>query len=380
MLKRVVLLIVLVVASGCDHWIEKLEPQETGFARHVFDLLQHRDFAALEDIAGPGLRSDDFPAQLSEMAAMIPAEATISSDATSVNVSTTNGYTKSSVNMVYQFPSGWLQFDIASEGSEGARTLTWISLQPTAAQASVGFLPLLALIPLVVMVLTLIGTVMYRRRIERREALRTTPDERGRRARWSMSIENAGTREPWLYRLIGIRRVALNSALGVEECRRRLKASIDRELILFQLSEPERNEFQGQVRTSRFRIFRKRSVIFSSKYQAFLYGRFVSDVSSTGIRCWIGPQRLVLGLAAAFLLFAWVMFNVVGIVHAIQPFDFVFLLPPIFVTVLMAAGFAMQRKRMLTDGPYLLDFLSQTLEASEAPVVPSGSVERVAPR
>jgi hypothetical protein len=381
MLKRILLLIVLVVASGCDHWIEKLEPQETGFARHCFELLQHRDFAALENIAGPGLRSDDFASQLSEMAKMIPGEAPISSDATSVNVSTTNGYTKSSVSMVYQFPSGWLEFSIASEGSGGSRALTWISLRPTAAQASVAFLPLLGLIPAVVIVLALIGTVIYRRRIGRRDALRTTPEERARRERWSSTIENAGAQEPWLYRLIGIRHVALNSALSTEACRQRLSASIARESLMFRLTEPQRDEFQGRVGRSVFRIARKRSIVFSSKYQAFLYGRLAPDAPGTRIHCWIGPQRLVLGLAIVFLLFAWLMFPTAGIGQGgLRLFDVIFLLPPVLVTAFMAAGFAISRKRMLADGPYLLDFLAQTLEATEARAARSSSVERIISR
>jgi len=93
MLKRLLLLVVLLVASGCDDWVEKLAPSETAFARHCFSLLQRRDFAAIETLAAPSLRSDNFRAHLSDMAALIPPGDPISSQAVSVNISTTNGYT-----------------------------------------------------------------------------------------------------------------------------------------------------------------------------------------------------------------------------------------------------------------------------------------------
>ncbi len=103
MLKRLLLLIAVLVTSGCDGWVEKLAPETTGFARHCFSLLQRRDFAAIEAIAAPDLRTAGFEAHLGEMAALIPVEAPISSYAVNVNVSTTNGYTTSTVGMVYVF-------------------------------------------------------------------------------------------------------------------------------------------------------------------------------------------------------------------------------------------------------------------------------------
>src|SRR5690349_17632047 len=111
MLKRIVLLfLAIIVLSGCDHWVEKLAPESTGFARHCFELLQQRDFAALEALASPGLRDSGLAAQLTTLAGQIPAEAPIASEATSVNVATTNGYTVTRVTMAYQFQSGWLAF------------------------------------------------------------------------------------------------------------------------------------------------------------------------------------------------------------------------------------------------------------------------------
>jgi hypothetical protein len=107
MVQRLLLLVVVLVASGCDHWVEKLASTETAFARHCFDLLQHRDYAALDALAAPQLRAADFEAHLSEMAALIPAEEPISSDAAHLNVSTSNGYTIATVGMIYFQAAGW---------------------------------------------------------------------------------------------------------------------------------------------------------------------------------------------------------------------------------------------------------------------------------
>src|ERR1700760_4193040 len=125
MLRRLVLLLLVCVSvSGCGDWVSKLEPEETGFARHCFDLLQHRDFEAIDALADPELRAADLDARLGDMAALIPSEAFTASQATSVNVSTTNGDTRSTVGMIFQFPSGALQLDISSASSNGVRTLT----------------------------------------------------------------------------------------------------------------------------------------------------------------------------------------------------------------------------------------------------------------
>jgi len=114
--------------------------------------------------------------------------------------------------MEYQFPSGWLKFDIAAEGSGDVLPLTWISLGPTEAPTPMGFLPFLGLIPVVVIVLALVGAVIYRRRVKQRETLQTPPDVQHRRGEWSIALDDAGARMPWLYRLIGIREIDLTAA------------------------------------------------------------------------------------------------------------------------------------------------------------------------
>jgi hypothetical protein len=165
MLKRLLLLIVLLVASGCDHWVEKLAPVTTGFARHCFDLLQKRDFAALETLTAPRLRTADLHARLVELAAQVPAAAPISSDAISVNVSTVNGYTTSTAGMIYQFQSGWLEFDITAEGSDDRLALTSIRLQPTVPPVAFDPTPILFAVPIIIGIgLVVIGVVVYRRR------------------------------------------------------------------------------------------------------------------------------------------------------------------------------------------------------------------------
>ncbi len=378
MLRRLLLLLVLLVASGCDHWIEKLEPQETGFARHVFDLLQHRDFATIEGMAGPNLRGGDFSAQLAGMAALIPAETPIASDATSINVSTANGYTKSSVTMVYQFSTGWLELSIASEGRDDARTLTWISLQPTAARGTVdGFVPFLTFIPLVVMVLALIGIIIYRRRAAKRERLETTPEEQQRRQHWSIALGDIGGRTSWFDRVVGIRRITLITTLSADECHRRLSASVASEAV-FRLKEPPHSEVQGWVRPSRFRITRKRSMFLSERYPLFLYGDLVADRTGTRVPCRLGPQRLVLGLAAGFLLVVWTMPLAFDVSHG--GFTLVSLLGPLMMTGFMALGFSLSSRTTLKAGPHLLDFVAQTLDAAEAPAARSGSTQPVVRR
>jgi hypothetical protein len=380
MLRRLLpLLLLLVALTGCGHWIEKLEPEETGFAQHCFALLQHQDFAALESMTAATLRTPDFEAHLRDMAALIPAEAPISSEATSVNVTTTNGYTTSTVGMVFGFHSGWLKLDIASEVNDGIRTLTWISLQQATAPGPVEFAPALAAIPVVAMIAILAGLIFYRRRVEKQDAARTTPGERERRHAWSMAVDQGGAQTFWLYRVVGVRRFVLTSALSPEQCRKRLADAIERESIFFRLREPQHNEFEGRVKESGFRITRLRSVIFTDKYKTFLYGRFGTDASGTRIECWLGPQRLVLGLAAVFLFFLWVMFPAFGIVQqGFHLFTLILLVGPAVMTALMGAGFAFSRKRIVADGPYLLDFVAQTLEATEAPAPRSSSVMRVA--
>jgi hypothetical protein len=382
MLNRLLLLIVLLVASGCDHWMEKLAPATTGFARHCFDLLQKHDFAALEALASPGLRTDDLRDRLAELAAQIPDGTPISSDAATFNVSTNNGYTTATVGMVYQFPSGWLEFDIAAEGRGDDLELTAISLRPGAPPApAFAFLPLLIAVPAAVTALVLIGRLIYRRRSARREALEMPSEEQARQQMWSAVLEEAGTRTSWFFRLLGIRRVELISRLGPEQCRGRLLASIGGEWTLFSWGKVPHSEYEGAIGHSSFRFTRKRSMFFGNRYPTFLYGRLIADGTGTRIQCRLGPQRLVLALAGVFLFFAGVVFPAEAIRQiGPHPSALLALLFPLLITAFMAAGAAAGRRRVVEDGPELLDFLSQTLEATEAPASRLRSIERAVRR
>src|SRR5581483_3578620 len=124
----------------------------------------------------------------------------------------------------------------------------------------------------------------------------------------------SGRRISWLERLLGIRRVTLISALSPEECRKRLSGSVGSEAF-FRFREPPRSEVQGRVGPSRFRIYRKRSMLLSERYPLFLYGALSPDRAGTRVECWLGPQRLVLGLAAVFVLFIWMVIPIFAISH-----------------------------------------------------------------
>ncbi len=202
-----------------------------------------------------------------------------------------------------------MAFDIAAEGRDDAPALTWISLRPTEVPVAAGMAPIMLAFPIIILGLALVGVVVYRRRVERREALQTTPAMHEQRHAWSVLLVGAAT--PWLYRFLGIRRIELTAPLSPEECKQRLRDALEGEWALFRWGKP-RSGFQGRVGQSRFRISRKESIFFASRYQTFLYGSLSTDGAATRLRCSLSPQRLLFVLVGVFLLFAWTAFPAVS--------------------------------------------------------------------
>jgi hypothetical protein len=346
MAKRLLLLIALLVTAGCGDWVSKLAPQETTFARHCFELLQRRDFAAIEALASPELRTADFPAQLSAMAAQIPAEAPISSQATNVNVQTTNGYTISTIGMAYRFPSGWLEFDVSAAGSD-APALTAIRLQPTTAPVVLAFAPALIALPLAAGVLVLIGVLIYRRRTKREGT--PLPVESGRPSRS-------------LLRWSGDETIELISPLPQEECIARLRQAVGSEWSLSGGAPAI-----GRVGDASFRIRKRLPAAVHNSFQTRLRGTLSPAGTGTHLHCHLGMHPLIgifmplwFCLVLAFAA-GWI---VIGVERGATGMQFwAGLIIPVFMLVFGVGLIAFGRFLARNERPFLLDFLRQTVDA-----------------
>jgi hypothetical protein len=337
LLKRVFLLFLLVAVSGCDHWVEKLAPESTGFAKHCFDLLQQHDFTALKALASPDLPQSELEAQLADLAAQIPAEAPISSEATSVNVNTTNGYTVSRVTMAYQFQKGWLEFDVSAEGSD-TPAFTAMSLHPTTAPTAIGYLPVLFAVPVVIVAVVLIGIAIHRRR----------------RGRQGASAERE--------RMPAGSNVALLSPLPREDCAERLRDAVDSGWTGFG-NKPA----IGRVDETSFRIRKRLPAAVHNSFQSYLTGRMESDGNATRVLCRFGMHPFV----RVFMVVWFVMlfaFGVAGIVipghgNGEHTFPIVAATVSIGMAVFGVGLVYFGRFFARNEQQFLLDFLAQTIEA-----------------
>jgi hypothetical protein len=340
LLKRVFLLFLLVAVSGCDHWVEKLAPESTGFAKHCFDLLQQHDFTALKALASPDLPQSELEAQLADLAAQIPAEAPISSEATSVNVNTTNGYTVSRVTMAYQFQSGWLEFDVSAEGSD-TLAFSAMSLHPTTAPMAIEYLPALFAVPVVIVAAVLIGIAIHRRRRVRPDAPQVT-------ATGPERMPAGG-------------RIELLSPLSREVCAARLRDAVDSGWRIFG-GKPA----IGRVDESSFRIRKRLGATFHNSFQTYLTGRLESDGSGTRVQCRFGMHPFVRGFMA--LWFAMLLaFTAAGIMMgahgSARGFPLVGIIGPAIMAVFGVGLVFFGRFFARNEQRFLLDFLAQTIEA-----------------
>jgi len=346
MLKRIVLLfLAIIVLSGCDHWVEKLAPESTGFARHCFELLQQRDFAALEALASPGLRDSGLAAQLTTLAGQIPAEAPIASEATSVNVATTNGYTVTRVTMVYQFQSGWLAFDVSAEGSD-TLALTAISLRPTTAPVVLGFIPVGIAIFVGVAVLVVIGVVIYRRR-----AVATSA------APMAAPAPVPGMSRGWF----GQERCELISPISRQECVARLHDAVGSRWSLF-----DTKPAIGRVGESSFSIRKRLRASFHNSLQTYLTGRLKADGAATRLLCRFGMHPFVIGFMAIWfgMLVCFTIAAIVALARgAIAQSNGMIVVGHVMMWIFGIGLVAFGRFLARNERQFLLDFLQQTIDA-----------------
>ena len=354
MRKCVFLLFLFVALSGCDHWVEKLAPESTGFAKHCFELLQQHDFAALEALASPGLRESGLRAQLTDLATQIPAEAPISSEATNVNVSTTNGYTVSRVAIAYQFPSGWLELDVSAEGSD-TLALTGLSLRPTTAPMAIEYIPFVFVIPVVSIAAVLIGIAVNRRRRGRQEPMQGM-------AGGLAQIPTRGE-------------IELLSPLSREACAARLDDAVDTGWTGFG-SKPA----IGRVDQTSFRIRKRLPAAVHNSFQSYLTGRMEDSGSATRVRCQFGMHPFVRVFMAIWfaMLFAFGAGWIVMASHSngAGGFTVVGAIIPIMMAVFGVGLVIFGRFFARNEQRFLLDFLAQTIDARPVARQEPATIER----
>jgi len=115
--------------SACG--VETLAPKEDlGFVKHVVNLFQTRDFAAIEALLDPKLKDAQLHANLEKVAEFIPKDPPLKIETVSWDVNSSGGVTTEGFQLQYQFPSQWLVVSIVLEKRDKATLITGLHVSP----------------------------------------------------------------------------------------------------------------------------------------------------------------------------------------------------------------------------------------------------------
>jgi hypothetical protein len=166
--------------------------------------------------------------------------------------------------------------------------------------------------------------------------------------------------------LLGSERFDLLSPLPPTECSGRLRDAVDGEWLRMNRGAPA----IGRVRETSFRIRRRLPVMMHNSFQTYVSGRFIAEHGQTRLRCRLGMHPLIgifmplwFALVVAFgagWLFVGLRQGATGVML------WAGLTIPAVMTVFGIGLVRFGRFLARDEGPFLLDFLRQTLDARSA--------------
>ena len=119
---RCVIFLASLILAGCATQVPDNDPY-VAFARHYFELLQHKDNAAIEATfdaeltSDPQFKSEDLKTLLSLIEILVPSDPPLSSKVVEYRPSRLDGMPVTSVTIEYQFPKAETRFEIVMRGS-----------------------------------------------------------------------------------------------------------------------------------------------------------------------------------------------------------------------------------------------------------------------
>jgi hypothetical protein len=108
-------LIAMTLVAACDQraMIDKMTPQaEDAFAKHFVELIQKRDFAAVEKQFEDGALTDEQRQRIPSLAATIPVDPPLSIVTEGVHTSRNAAGVTTELSYQYEFPDRWLGIDL----------------------------------------------------------------------------------------------------------------------------------------------------------------------------------------------------------------------------------------------------------------------------
>ncbi len=123
------------VLAGCsvDAWIGLVAtPEDQAHARGLVDRLRARDFDAIEGALREDLRTPELKQALDKMAAAVPAGEPRSVQIVSAHKNTNGGATWLTLNIEYEFASGWMLAAVTTEMRDGVRAVSSFHVYPRA--------------------------------------------------------------------------------------------------------------------------------------------------------------------------------------------------------------------------------------------------------
>jgi hypothetical protein len=112
---RIFALIAMTLIAACDQrtMIDKMTPQaEDAFAKHFVELIQERDFSAIQKQFADGALTDEQRQRIPSLAATVPVDPPISIVTEGVHVSRNAAAVVTELSYQYQFPDRWLGIDL----------------------------------------------------------------------------------------------------------------------------------------------------------------------------------------------------------------------------------------------------------------------------
>jgi len=130
---RLIAVLSVALLVGCNQqdairWFASAQDQAT--ARGYIDDLRHGEWAPIERQIDPGLASADLHGTLLRMANLIPREEPLSVKIVGAQTVHTPEGTAKNLTFEYEFPSGWLVFNVATREKAGHFTIVGLQVYP----------------------------------------------------------------------------------------------------------------------------------------------------------------------------------------------------------------------------------------------------------
>jgi hypothetical protein len=120
---------------GCDQAkLMKImtPPEAESSARYYVDLLRQGKFDQIKSDLDPGVVDSNLRDELTQMAALFPAENPESVKVVGVDLSNGQGYSKTEITLEYQFPGKWLLVSFATQNTKNMSGIVKFRVAPSA--------------------------------------------------------------------------------------------------------------------------------------------------------------------------------------------------------------------------------------------------------